>query len=93
MDLLFTKYASPFSFMDAMIQNSKFCEFITKVVKAKHEADEWEIYLHKVWDKSFGDFKKEIQLNQQHQHMSTSQMENTIHGSMDILNRFNPEGG
>lgn len=93
MDLLFTRYASPFLFMDGMIQNAMFCEFIHQLIKAKHEADEWEVYLHKVWDKSFSEFKDEIRLNRQNQHMSADQMENTIKKSMNILNNFNPERG
>ncbi len=91
MDLLFTRYASPFLFMDEMIQNAMFCKFITKLVKAKHEADEWEVYLHKVWNKSFSEFKEEIRLNRQHQNMDMSQMENIIKGSANILKNFNPE--
>ncbi len=91
MDLLFTRYASPFLFMDGMIQNSMLCEFIGKVVNAKHEADEWEVYLHKVWDKSFSEFKQELQLNRQHQHMSSTCAEHTIKESMNILKNFDPE--
>lgn len=93
MDLLFTRYASPFLLMDGMIQNGMFCEFIYRVVKAKREADEWEVYLHKVWDKSFSEFRDEVRLNERHQHMPADQMENTIKHSMNILNNFNPEKG
>lgn len=91
MDLLFTRYASPFLFMDGMIQTGQLCDFIEKCVKSKREADEWEIYLHKVWDKSFTDFKNEIKVNQDNRRMSKSTIEATIKGSMSILNNFNPE--
>lgn len=91
MDLLFTRYASPFLFMDGMIQTGQFCDFIDGVIKAKKEANEWEIYLHKVWDKSFTDFKNEIRVNQDNRSMSKSSFEATIKGSMNILNNFNPE--
>ena len=91
MDLLFRRYASPFPFMDGMIQTCQFCDFIHNFAEAKQESDEWEIYLHKVWDKSFTEFKKEIKANQDHRKMSESQIETAIKDSMNILNNFNPE--
>lgn len=91
MDLLFTRYASPFLFMDEMIRNGQFCMFIHNVIKAKHESDEWEIYLHKVWDKSFSEFKEEIRLNQRHQNMTNDQIERIVNDSMNVLSNFNPE--
>ncbi len=93
MDLLHTRYASPFPFMDEMIQNCRFVYFIHKVIEVKHESDRWEIFLHKVWDKSYSDFKQELEINEKNSSLTDKQKEDIIRDSMKILNNFNPESG
>ena len=93
MDLLFKRYASPFPFVDGMIQTGRFSEFVTKFMQAKHESDRWELYLHKVWDKSYEDFEAESKVVQKNLALSGSEVETTIKHSMNILDSFNPEQG
>ena len=99
MDRLFKRYADPFSFIDGMIQTGRFLEFVRSFFEKVHEEDDektlWEFYLHKVWDGTFADFKKEIKTNQDNQQMSEETMETTIKDSMNILKNFRPltEGG
>ena len=93
MDLLFKRYASPFLILNGYIQTGRFCEFIFHFSKAVQESDEWEIYLHKVWDKSYADFKESIDTAQRNRNMSNSDFETTIKNSMNILNNFNPNQG
>lgn len=49
--------------MDRMIKAGRFNEFVTSLVRKRNEeADEkamWEFYLHKVYDKSFEEFRNE----------------------------------
>lgn len=91
MDLLFKRYADPFSLMDGYIQTSRMCEFIHAFSVQKIEDDKWEYFLHKVWEGSFADFCASLQTSQEMQEMSKEQIETTFKMSMDILGNFNPE--
>ena len=91
MDLLFVRYASPFSLLDGYIQTSRMCEFIRAFSEQKAEADRWEYFIHKVWDKSYAEFCEALQTTQGVQEMSEEDIETTIKKSMDILGNFNPD--
>lgn len=92
MDLLFKRYADPFSLMDGYIQTSRLCEFIYVFIEQKQEDDKWEYFIHKVWDgKSYSEFCESLQTSQGLQEMSDEDIETTIKKSMDILGNFNPE--
>jgi hypothetical protein len=91
MDLLFQRYADPFSLLTGYIQTSRFCEFINTFCGQKIEDDRWEYFLHKVWDKSFSEFCDALQVSQDLQEMSEDDIETTVKKSMNILGNFNPE--
>ena len=91
MDLLFKRYASPFSLLDGYIQTARMCEFIQAFVKQKKEDDEWEYFLHKIWDMSYSEYRAALQTSQDLQEMSEDDIETTIKKSMQILGNFNPE--
>lgn len=97
MDLLFKRYASPFSFMDGMIQTGRFYEFVGEFIKATNQELEekynWEFFLHKVFDKSYQEFKEELETNKQNRELSEKDIEATVKHTMNILNNFNPEEG
>lgn len=90
MDLLFKKYADPFTLLTGYIQTSRFCEFINTFCEQKIEDDRWEYFLHKVWDKTYTEFCEVLQVSQDLQEMSDEDMEATVKKSMDILGNFNP---
>ena len=91
MDLLFKRYASPFSLLDGYIQTGRMCEFIQAFYEQKKEDDRWELYLHKVWDKTYSEFCEALQTSQDLQAMSDDDIEATIKKSMNILGNFTPE--
>lgn len=91
MDLLFKRYADPFSLVDGYIQTGRFCDFIEALFTQKHEEDCWEFFLHKVWDKSYKEFCETLQTSQDLQAMSGATIEATVKKSMDILGNFNPD--
>lgn len=99
MDLLFQRYASPFLFIDGMIQTGRFFEFVTDFIRTTNQEKEdqldWEFWLHKVWDGTFEEFKRSIEVNKENQNMSEHTIETTVNNSLDILKNFNPpiEGG
>ena len=91
MDLLFKRYADPFSLLNGYIQTSRMCEFIHAFLEQKVEDDRWEFFLHKVWDKSYPEFCELLQTSQNLQKMSEDDIETTVKKSMNILGNFNPE--
>lgn len=91
MDLLFKRYADPFTLMTGYIQTSRMCEFIDTFVKQKKEDDLWEYFIHKVWDKSYSEFCGALQTSQELRSMSDEDIETTVKKSMNILGNFNPE--
>jgi hypothetical protein len=98
MDLLSKRYANPCFFLNGMIQTGRFAEFVDEFVQTineeREEQNNWEFFLHRVWDRSFSDFKHDIEINKQNKGLSKGTIETTIQHSMNILNNFNPnEGG
>lgn len=94
MDRLFARYADPFSFINGMIRTGRFAEFVSDFIAAtdseKEEKANWEVWLHKVWDVTYGDFKQGIEDTKKNQQMSSRAIETTINESQNILNDFNP---
>jgi hypothetical protein len=90
MDLLFKRYADPFSLMTGYIQTARFCEFVSTFFQQKTEDDRWEYFLHKVWDKNYTEFCEMLQTSDDVQNMSDDEIEATVKKSMNILENFNP---
>ena len=97
MDLLFKRYASPFLFIEGMIQTSRFSEFVDEFVKKHNEEHKdkvnWEFYLHKVDnpEMTFADFIEEIETNEKMVNMTEDEKESSLQIAMNILNNFNPD--
>jgi hypothetical protein len=91
MDLLFQRYASPYLFIDGMLESGQFSCFVSDFVKAKNDTEEWEVFLHKVWDKSYKEFKESLKISREIQQMTETEIETTVMHTMNILNNFTPE--
>lgn len=98
MDLLHQRYASPFSFMGNMMRVGRFSEFVDSVIQTinketedKGEQRMWELYLHRVFDKSYSEFTEAQKVEQDNRKMTTSEIETTVAMSNSILANFNPE--
>ena len=89
MDLLFSKYASPFIFIDQIILDCRLCEFVDQILKIEDDRKVWEFYLHKVHDMSFDDFVDSLGKNQKDE-VSKEQLETTVKESASILAGFIP---
>lgn len=81
--------------MNAMMQAGRFSEFVSEFISTINEETEektkWDIFLHKVWDKTYNEFDNAIKVEQDNKNMSVSEIETTIQMSNDILANFNPE--
>ena len=92
MDLLFKRYASPYSFIQGMIDTGRFEEFVKNFVltvnKEKSDKTEWEFFLHKVFDKSYNEWQEEVRTINKNQQISAVDVETTIKHTNDIINQF-----
>ena len=93
MDLLFKRYASPFLLLDEIILTDKLTEFVSHIVDETNNEQEWEFFLHKVFDKSFREFKESLRTTERPREMSKSDIETTIKDSLDITQNFTPDEG
>lgn len=71
MDLLYSRYASPFEFMQFYIGQGRFGEFVSEILemdykRKKQEAEKendnrlWSIYIRSFSDKTFDEWKKDL---------------------------------
>lgn len=94
-DMLYQRYSDPMMLLNQMLQASRMCEFIDKIIDIKNEEVKeearWEFYLHKVFDKSFADYLKEVEEPKMPETADMKQVETTVKDSMNILENFNME--
>lgn len=90
MDLLSKRYASPSFLLDGYISTGRFVFFLTGFIEQWHEDEQWEFFLHKVYDKSYDDFRAEVQQTQKLRSMTAIDIETTVQNSMSILGNFTP---
>lgn len=88
MDLLFSRYASPFLLLDQIIPSGDLSEFISTIWKIKDEEMQWQYFLAKVFDKSFDKFKDALKPQKP---MSKEEIETTVKTSMAMMQSFIPE--
>lgn len=95
MDLLYQRYADPFSFIQGMIRSCRFNEFVAQFVKTineeKEEKANWDVWLHKVYEGTYQDFLEGIKTSKDNQNMTEETILETVQYSMNILNNFSPD--
>lgn len=102
MDLLYSRYASPFEFIRPYIDQGRFGELVSEIInqenerrKEQVEKDEdmklWLMYLHSFSDKSFIDWKSDVMnASSQKTRKSIKDDELTDDGIKSIYNKFFP---
>ena len=97
MDLLFKRYASPFLFLNNLIETSRFKEGIDEILKAEREEKWWEMYLGTLPlnDKSFDDWKCEQMYGTKRNvgtitELKQEEIETAVNQANSILNSFTP---
>lgn len=88
MDLLFSKYASPFILLDGLILTGSLSPFIDDFIGFVTDKIQWELFLHKVFDKTWSEFKSEVKPSTTDEEIDLGA---TIIKSKDMLNNFTPE--
>ena len=87
MDLLFTRYASPFVLLDGLITTNSLNSFVEDFFDFVNEERNWEFFLHKVYDQSWSDFVKEIE---QSENQKPIDLGATLVKSKNMLSNFTP---
>ena len=91
MDLLFSRYASPFILLDSFITTNSLNDFVNDffnfVIEERNEKSQWEFFLHKVYDKSWSEFSYDIE---QSENQKPIDLGATLMKSKTMLNNFTP---
>ena len=87
MDLLFVRYASPFILLDGLIVTNSLYNFISDFLGFVNEDENWEFFLHKVYDKSWSEFSNDIE---QAENQKPIDLGATLMKSKNMLNNFTP---
>lgn len=70
-----------------MLACGRLCEFVTQFIDLENDRRLWELYLHKVYDKSYADFRASVMPVQPEEDLET-----TVNTSKSILEAFIPTG-
>lgn len=95
MDLLFKRYASPFSLLNGYIRTGRLFDFIDVFIDEVNEDLIFDVWVHKVQDKTFDEFKRSIGLNSEAvpEQEPLESLETTLNDTKNILNNFIPMKG
>lgn len=93
MDLLFKRYASPYCYLDALLEYGEFARGVANILETDENEKMWELYLSNNPEntKSFKEWKKEVlQKTHNEQPLSKAQVAATVEKSQQILKGFKP---
>ena len=80
-----------------MIQQGRLFEFVNELYHIQIEEEDnqklWDIWLHRVFDQTFDDWKKSLPTQQTNAPTTESKIGATVLNSKNILNGFNPDDG
>lgn len=93
MDLLFSRYASPFLLLDSMLECGRFLEVVSEIYDMNNDRvindTLFDTWLHKDFENDYSEFRRLMK-----QPMETPSQdidfETTINDSRNILKNFNP---
>lgn len=92
MDLLFSRYASPFVLLDNLLLTNSASHFIDDLFniinEERKEKTQWEFFLNKVYDKTWKEFVDEMNLSNEQKEVDLGA---TLKRSKNMLKNFTPE--
>ncbi len=91
--MVFKRYSNPFSLFNELIESNQFNDFIITLNQKYLDDIEYDLWLHKVYDKSFEEFKKDISISRDAQagYMNEEDVKATVKKSNEILSNFTPQ--
>ena len=97
MDLLFSRYASPFILLDSLIECNRLYDFIATIYERNNDDKEWQLYLSVISTYifsgkaiSYNEFKQLNREPKQDEKMTEDEIGAILKESENILDNFNP---
>ena len=92
MDLVYQRYSNPLTLLDSLIENRMFSNHIDTLNEKVIFDFEFKVWLHKVDDKSFNDWRNELHSNAEARsdRIDENELKATVLKSSDLLNSFEP---
>lgn len=87
MDLLFKRYASPFLFIDGMIETERFLDFTIEFINQTNEDTLYQLWLHKIFDKSYEEWKRSVE-NKKQKNMTEKEFETSIDVALSVFDKL-----
>ena len=82
--------------IDGMVRTGRMMDFVDEIVSIRNDEEEekilYEVWLHKIFDKSYTEFRESIGMNKTAA-PTQEDIATTVRGSKDLLNSFNPLRG
>ena len=90
--MVYHRYSNPLTLLDSLIENEMFSNHIDTLNEKAIFEFEFDVWLHKVADKSFNDWREEIHFNAEARNVEIdkNELKTTVLKSSDILNSFEP---
>lgn len=96
-DIIFSRYADPYTAMDSMLQVRRFTPFVIEMMERRTEARQWEMWLHKVFSEQSFDAWRGVNLlksyKQPTRQASDKKVAEILADTLSILDGFNPDEG
>ena len=91
--MIFKRYSSPFILIDELIESNQFDDFIPTIINNRNDDLLFEVWLHKVYDKSFTEFKDSVDTSTiaQTEALTEDEIKTTIKKSKEMLSDFKPQ--
>lgn len=79
--------------IDSYIENNQLGEFIDDLMNRHKEDLLWEVWIHKVFDKDYEEYKNSLDVSNQAQveYMTKDEVKTTVNKSKEILSNFKPQ--
>ena len=92
MDLLYHRYASPFDYLQGLLDSGNLINGINYLFEEENERKLWELYLHSFPSDSYEDWKKKIKANNDMpKELSQKEVAKQVNKSNEILKSFSLE--
>lgn len=91
--MLYHRYSNPLTLLEPLIENQMLSEYIDTFNEKVIFDFEFDVWLHKVEDKSFNDWRELIHssVDARSVEMDKDELKTTVLKSSNILNSFEPE--
>ncbi|MDO4377982.1 MAG: hypothetical protein Q4C64_02365 [Erysipelotrichia bacterium] len=94
MDLLYHRYASPFNYLQGLMDSGNLLIGINYLFEQENERKLWDLYLHSYPSESFEKWKKKVMTNvDRPKELSQKEITIEINKSSEILKSFSVERG